>query len=123
MPPSAMYHVLFSRLCNLTVSPCFRSSAKAASRSGINVAMPSARTLSTMLVWPRYENKHCAKSHTGRAGPGAHDKQAQYVKSRLERTRKLYRKRTDLLSLQMFVILIMAWLMVQARGCPDFCGY
>src|SRR6266699_2072673 len=74
MPPSAMYHVLFSRLCNLTVSPCFRSSAKAASRSGINGAMTSARTLSTMLVWPRYENKHCAKSHTGRAGPGAHEK-------------------------------------------------
>ena len=48
-----MCHVLFSRLCNLTVSPCFRSSAKAASRPGINEAMTPARTLSTMLVWPR----------------------------------------------------------------------
>src|SRR2546422_11471856 len=73
MPPSAMYHVLFSRLCNLTVSPCFRSSAKATSRSGINGAMTSARTLSTNTSLAEDENQHCAKLHTGLQWPGVHD--------------------------------------------------
>src|SRR5213593_3521096 len=68
-----MCHVLFSRLCNVTVSPCFRSSAKAASRSGINGAMTPARTLSIMLVWPRMRTNTVKTAQWPLQWLGVHD--------------------------------------------------
>src|SRR5256885_11835545 len=48
-PPSATCQVLFGPLCNRTLSPCFRSSAKASSSSGDT----TAGTLGCFVSIPR----------------------------------------------------------------------